>query len=397
MAHINWTLDTYVDPATLSPAATGIPIPTYGNYGGPNYSNGSIGGTIPVFDGLPVGGLPPVDALDTLFFAHDLQYQLHPGVKDIPSADLTLITGIELLTAAGQLDAEGSLYAGGTILSLLAYMGVNGNLPSITVLVPAESTALYDIGYGLTHLAGAEASLAVNFLEDIAAAYLAPASMLTQNQYISDLLAAVSADILPAVAVEGSMYGVVGTSAEVTMLVTQFLPPQAEHAISIGLDPVVYASEALGLAFAFGNETSSAAFAAQFGPASSSMPNSTAGDAAFAKAAATAIFGSASTDNLVNAIDGWVVNWKGFYSSHGIPGMSAPSAAEIDLAARGAAWGDAVGVALDNNLGPLKGEATNFFLDAAEGTAVYSAPLTSQPTPIIQLAGIAAATDHPLF
>jgi hypothetical protein len=49
--------------------------------------------------------------------------------------------------------------------------------------------------------------------------------------------------------------------------------------------------------------------------------------------------------------------------------MSDASAGQIDLAARGAAWGDAVGVALSDNLGPLKGQVTNFLIDAAQGTA----------------------------
>ena len=110
----------------------------------------------------------PVDSLDALFYAHDLAYQLQPQSKDIPSADLALIGGIELLTAAGQLDAEASLYAGGTILGLLSFMAVNGNLPSGTVLVPAETTALHDIEYGLSHLTFAERGDALNFLESIA-------------------------------------------------------------------------------------------------------------------------------------------------------------------------------------------------------------------------------------
>ena len=59
--------------------------------------------------------------------------------------------------------------------------------------------------------------------------------------------------------------------------------------------------------------------------------------------------------------------------------MSNVTAAQIDLAARGAAWGDAVGTALANNLGPLAGQAANFLEDAAQGSAVYSASLGSQP------------------
>jgi hypothetical protein len=140
------------------------------------------------------------------------------------------------------------------------------------------------------------------------------------------------------------------------------------------------------------------------------MPNSAAGDLAFATTASTAIFGSASTANLVNVLDGFVANWKSFYSSYGIPGISDASPTQIDLAARGAAWGDAVGVALANNLGTLNAQAINFLEDAAQGTAIYSASLSSQPTPApfqgaatasiasaasdVQVTGVAAPIDH---
>jgi hypothetical protein len=107
------------------------------------------------------------------------------------------------------------------------------------------------------------------------------------------------------------------------------------------------------------------------------MPNTTAGDLAFAMAASVAVFGSASTPNLVSALEGFVANWKAFYSSRGVPGIPNATANQIDLAARGAAWGDAVGIALANDLGPLSGQTTNFVEDAAQGTATYSAALAS--------------------
>jgi hypothetical protein len=150
MAHINWTIEVPIDPVTLSPAPGGIPIPTYGNYGGPGYSNGSVGGTI------TIGAHAPVDNLDTLFFYHDLAYQQQPLSKEIPSADLALIHGIELLTAAGQLDAEASLYAGAAILAVISSMAVNGNLPAPSELLTADATAVHDIQHGLSHLTPTE-------------------------------------------------------------------------------------------------------------------------------------------------------------------------------------------------------------------------------------------------
>src|SRR5262249_32893054 len=173
----------------------------------------------------------------------------------------------------------------------------------------------------------------------------------------------------------------------------------------------VFASEALGLAFAFGNENGSTAFANAFGPSNASMPNSAAGYAAFAGAAASTIFGSSATTTIINAIDAYVTNWKNFYTSNGLPWDAHPAAAQVDLAARGAAWGDAVGLALNANVGPLLAQTTNFLEDAAQNIAVYSASLASQPTPApvqgpataspasttadqVQLTGIATPSDH---
>ena len=184
---------------------------------------------------------------------------------------------------------------------------------------------------------------------------------------------------MPAIAVQASMYGSVGTSAEVDMLVNQFLPSQAANAIEFGLNPMVYNSEALGLAFAFGNGTGSTAFANNFGPTNASLPNTTAGDAAFSLAAVNAIFGSAESTDLSSAMSGWVTSWKALFTANGIPGIHTASADQIDLAARAVAWGDAVGLALDNNLGPLREQTLNFLMDAADGIANYSMPLVGQP------------------
>ena len=204
------------------------------------------------------------------------------------------------------------------------------------------------------------------------------------------------------------MYGAVGTSDEVTKLVTLFLPAQVENAIQHSLNPQVYACEALGVAFAFGNENKATTFDTNFGPSNPATRATPAGDAAFAAEAASAIFGSAATANTPNAILQFVSNWKAFYSSNGVPGVLNATANDIDLAARGAAWGDAVGVALVDHLGPLPGQVINFLEDAASGAAIYSNSLASQPSHIpfqggipeslasaaqVELVGV-AASDH---
>jgi hypothetical protein len=230
----------------------------------------------------------------------------------------------------------------------------------------------------------------------------------TERVFVDGLLAQVVNTTIPAVAVEGSMYGAVGTSDEITKLVTLFLPAQVANAVHFGLNPQVYASEALGLAFAFGDENGGVAFATNFGPTAPGMPATPAGDAFFAAAAASAIFGSAAGANTPGAILGFVSNWEAFFSSHGVPGIPNATVNQIDLAARGAAWGDAVGVALALNLGPLPGQVINFLEDAARGGALYSKSLASQPshTPFqggiaefvtgaaaVELTGV-AAPDH---
>jgi hypothetical protein len=233
----------------------------------------------------------------------------------------------------------------------------------------------------------------------------------TETQYVNGLLLQVANTTIPAVAVEGSMYSAVGSAAEISKLVIQVLPAQVENAILNGLNPQVYGSEVLGLAFAFGNENGATTFDQNFGPSNPFAPATPAGDAAFATVAANAIFGSAANANTPGAILGFVTNWVAFYTAHGIPGIANATADQIDLAARGAAWGDAIGVALANNLGSLPGQVTNFLEDAAQSTAVYSASLASQPTPApfqgatsvassadaVQLIGVPATLSDPML
>ena len=211
----------------------------------------------------------------------------------------------------------------------------------------------------------------------------------TERIFVDGLLSQVQNTTIPAVAVEGSMYGAVGTSDEITKLTTLFLPAQVQNAVHNGLNPQVYACEALGLAFAFGDENGGTAFATNFGPTAPGMPATPSGDSFFAAAAANAIFGSDANANTPGAILKFVSNWEAFYSSHGVPGIPNATLNQIVVAARGAAWGDAVGVALANDLGPLPGQVINFLEDAAREGALYSKSLASQPAHIPFQGGIA--------
>src|SRR5262249_49735180 len=94
---INWDVTVRFDPNSVQPSTHGIPIPSYGNYGGPNYSAGVEGGTTPE---IPIP--EPVNDLDALFWAHDVVYQhFKDGTAtplDIAKADVNLVEGMYLLT-----------------------------------------------------------------------------------------------------------------------------------------------------------------------------------------------------------------------------------------------------------------------------------------------------------
>jgi hypothetical protein len=226
----------------------------------------------------------------------------------------------------------------------------------------------------------------------------------TEIQYVNGLLSQVADTTIPVVAVEASMYGAVGSSAVITSLVTNFLPGQLAYANQVGLDPEVFACLETALVFAFHNEAGATTFANNFGPSNAAMPATAAGDAAFAAAAATAIFGSAQTVNTTPAILGYVNFLEGFFTANGIVGVQNPTADQIVIAARAGAWGEGVAIALENNLGGLPGQVINFLEDAAQGTAIYSASLSSQPNHApfqgstiaggVQLVGLAAPIDH---
>jgi len=230
----------------------------------------------------------------------------------------------------------------------------------------------------------------------------------TEFAFMNSLFVQAANTTMPAVAVEGSMYGAVVSSAEITLLATQFLPAQVAYAIQYGYNPQVFACQQLGLVFAFGNGNGSTSFANNVGPSNAAFPNTPTGDAAFAATAASILFGSADTVILQDAISGYVTFLKGFFTANGIAGVQNPTANEIDLAARAGAWGDGVAIALGNILGPVAGQTIDFLDDAAQGTAIYSASFASQPTPAlfqgqpttsatashVQVVGVAAPVDH---
>ena len=129
---INWDDVIFLDPTTgTDPFATsGIPIPTYGNYGGPGYTAGTLGGTTP-----DAPSPAPADALDALFYQHDLVFQkvndgvLPPTVAIAATVDLILKMSALTYTDPGSPDYDpaAGLYEGLATLGLVSQVLVSTN------------------------------------------------------------------------------------------------------------------------------------------------------------------------------------------------------------------------------------------------------------------------------
>jgi hypothetical protein len=106
----------------------GIPLPTYGNYGGPNYSAGEVGGKITLTSADP----PPVDPLDALFYQHDFVYQSSTSPLDRAAADVQLVESMHALTYTDPGDAhydpEAGLFEGFATLGTVAGLAAGGVL-----------------------------------------------------------------------------------------------------------------------------------------------------------------------------------------------------------------------------------------------------------------------------
>jgi hypothetical protein len=121
---INWSPDLLITENDLL-------IPTYGHYGGPNYTGG-------VVDPGQFVDVPPIDPLDALFKAHDLAYFTIPSTdaEALGEADLTLMSGIAALDDS-QLGGEAHLYAAGAELALL--YNVTSTLGQGQLLTPQQT------------------------------------------------------------------------------------------------------------------------------------------------------------------------------------------------------------------------------------------------------------------
>jgi len=148
---INWDF--------LVPGPGGIPIPTYGEYGGPGYTGGER--YLPAGSPSPVEAyeVRPIDPLDALFRLHDIAYDpvLTPDPNGRVAGDLALIEGIAAIPD-NQLDADASLYGGLATIFAIEQIATqdHSQLPSNTF--DYILGAMSDIQNGLQnlHLPGAD-------------------------------------------------------------------------------------------------------------------------------------------------------------------------------------------------------------------------------------------------
>jgi autotransporter passenger strand-loop-strand repeat protein len=101
------------------------------------------------------------------------------------------------------------------------------------------------------------------------------------------------------------------------------------------MDPNVYAFEALGVALATGQH-----FQNEFGPSNPAYPVSTIGDIHFVDDAYTSVFGHAGTPAQVQHFADQLSFFEGLYTAAGTFG----SQSNIDLLARGAVYGQMLGI-----------------------------------------------------
>jgi len=205
-----------------------------------------------------------------------------------------------------------------------------------------------------------------------------PAQTATVYSYAAQLLANNISLSQVAMAVDSLMFGITDNVTELATLSRQFLPAQVANAVANGFNPTVYAAEALGLALAGGNGNKDN-FATDFGSLT---------DFEFASKV------SSITGVNAEAIQNFVQNWISFYTAHPAATFGLPTT----LAAYGAAFGDAVGVALVNprfnvTIALLDSEVQNALIDNAEGLYRANISLISE-APYDPLLGEAARTFH---
>jgi probable HAF family extracellular repeat protein len=268
--------------------------------------------------------------------------------------------------------AHGFLYSGGTFTTLddpLAtggtYLtGINdtGQIVGSYIGATGQHGFLYDNGtfttldnpLGVTEIAGINDSgqIVGNYLDS--AGYSHGFFGTTDTIIYTPL--AFSADTAGEI-VYGKEYGVDPNPDEHNILVA-FTTSQYAYGQQIGvMDPVVYAYEALGVALA----STATHFENTFGTSNPAYPNSAAGDAQFAADSYASVFGHPGTSAQVQHFVDQLNFFEALYTASGSFG----SAANVDLLARGAIYGQMLGVQAELLQVPIIGvSATSVTHDA---------------------------------
>ena len=131
-------------------------------------------------------------------------------------------------------------------------------------------------------------------------------------------------------------YGEVPSATEINVL-NQFTTVQYAYGQQIGvMDPAVYAFQSLGVALA----STATHFQNSFGPSNRTYPASASGDLQFASDAYASVFGHAGTNAQVQHFVDQLTFFENLYTVAG--GFGSPS--NIDLLARGAVYGQMLGI-----------------------------------------------------
>ena len=146
-------------------------------------------------------------------------------------------------------------------------------------------------------------------------------------------------------------YGAAPTETELGVLV-QFTTAQYAYGQHIGvMDPTVYAFESLGVALA----STAQKFQNTFGPSNPKFPASTAGDEQFAIDAYASVFGHSGNQDQIQHFVEQLYYFENLYKSAGVFG----SAQNIDLLARGAIYGQMLGIEHEINPTTITGIGDN--------------------------------------
>lgn len=167
MTYINWD-----KPFAFELGSETLYIPTYGNYGGPNYSSGTFGRDPPLNqDGSYLSNREldnNKDALDYLFYRHDVASSLADTPKEERAADLALIRRIGGLSDKQMADPEARLYAGAATIGIGAEILVEHPRKSLAEeLQPYMEDAVDNILTGLSQLNPVEFTEATLLLSDV--------------------------------------------------------------------------------------------------------------------------------------------------------------------------------------------------------------------------------------